>query len=323
MIKSTRNRRALILALLTISLLLGSTAYRGVPSVAAKAAPQACDVSISVGPLDPSTFLVNNGQLFIPPIQLLGEIQVTAATSDCWLQFGVDGDWVTIISAKLNENFPGDFTGTIIFRVEANTLPQRRIARFSIGDETFQIFQGGRFNDAPDNYLYFTEIGLMSAHGITNGCSPGLFCVEAPTSRSQMAAFVIRSIGEFDPPVPVGQTFVDVPPTNPFFPFVERLAALGITSGCSPGHYCPDQDIPRDQMAVFVIRAIGEFNPPFPASQRFADVPPSNQFYSFVDRLAALGITNGCQQSPALLYCPDDPITRGETAKFLTRAFHF
>jgi hypothetical protein len=73
-------------------------------------------------------------------------------------------------------------------------------------------------------------------------------------------------------------------------------------------------------MAALIIKALGEFNPPTPATQRFADVPPSNIFYNFIDRFAALGITQGCATSPPR-FCPTDPVTRGQMAVFLTRAF--
>jgi hypothetical protein len=64
-------------------------------------------------------------------------------------------------------------------------------------------------------------------------------------------------------------------------------------------------------------------NPPTPASQRFADVPPGNIFYAYIERLAALGITAGCgtnaQGQP--LFCPSDFVTREQMAAFLIRAF--
>jgi hypothetical protein len=136
-----------------------------------------------------------------------------------------------------------------------------------------------------------------------------------------MAAFIMRAKGEFTPPTPASQRFNDVPPENVFYNFIDRLAELGITSGCqaSPPLYCPSDAVKRDQMAVFIIRGIGEFSPPTPATQRFADVPPSNLFYNFIDRMAVLGITQGCGSGN---YCPSLPTTRAQMAVFLVRAFN-
>jgi hypothetical protein len=55
-----------------------------------------------------------------------------------------------------------------------------------------------------------------------------------------------------------------------------------------------------------------------PESQRYLDVPPSSTFYRFIDRLAVLGITNGCGGGN---YCPTMTVTRGQMAAFLVRAF--
>jgi hypothetical protein len=58
-------------------------------------------------------------------------------------------------------------------------------------------------------------------------------------------------------PAPATATFNDVPTTHPFFQFVEALAKSGITGGCGPGVYCPDQPLTRGQMAVFLAKALG------------------------------------------------------------------
>jgi hypothetical protein len=60
-------------------------------------------------------------------------------------------------------------------------------------------------------------------------------------------------------PAPSTATFGDVPPTHPFFRFIEALVASGITAGCSaaPPLYCPDDLLTRGQMAVFLSKALG------------------------------------------------------------------
>src|SRR5258707_1751269 len=101
-----------------------------------------------------------------------------------------------------------------------------------------------------------------------------------------MAAFIMRSLGEFNPPTPPTQRFLDVPPGNPFYAFIDRLAVLGITVGCGGGNYCPDDFVSRGQMAAFIMRGVGMFNAPAPATQRFTDVAPDNLFYAFIDQMA-------------------------------------
>ncbi len=58
-------------------------------------------------------------------------------------------------------------------------------------------------------------------------------------------------------PAPGTATFGDVPTNNPFFQYVEALAASGITGGCGGGNYCPNNPVTRGQMAVFLAKALG------------------------------------------------------------------
>lgn len=58
-------------------------------------------------------------------------------------------------------------------------------------------------------------------------------------------------------PAPATATFSDVPTSDPRFRFVQALVAAGITGGCGPGVYCPNDPVTRGQMAVFISVALG------------------------------------------------------------------
>jgi hypothetical protein len=60
-------------------------------------------------------------------------------------------------------------------------------------------------------------------------------------------------------PAPAFAQFNDVPTTDWAFQFIEALAKAGITTGCSidPPLYCPDSQITRREMAVFLAVALG------------------------------------------------------------------
>lgn len=60
-----------------------------------------------------------------------------------------------------------------------------------------------------------------------------------------------------------------------------------------------------------------------PATATFPnDVPTSHPFFRFIEAMAASGITGGCGTGQ---YCPDQPVTRGQMAVFLSTALglHF
>jgi hypothetical protein len=56
---------------------------------------------------------------------------------------------------------------------------------------------------------------------------------------------------------------------------------------------------------------------PAPATADFADVPTNHPFFQFVEALYASGITAGCGSGN---FCPDQPLTRGQMAVFLSKA---
>ncbi|HXU39665.1 MAG TPA: S-layer homology domain-containing protein [Blastocatellia bacterium] len=233
-------------------------------------------------------------------------------------------EWTVFSSESwLHVNGPGQGTGstTVFYGVDANPTSSNRVGFIFAADQFFTLYQGVQYNDVAVGSLFYEEIEKLSARGVTVGCGNGNYCPNDLVPREQMAAFIMRAKGEFNPPTPASQRFNDVPPDNVFYNFIDRLAELGITVGCqaAPPLYCPSDPVKRDQMAAFIIRGLGEFNPPTPASQRFADVPPSNPFYNFIERMGALGITQGCGGPN---YCPSLSVTRAQMAAFLVRAFN-
>jgi hypothetical protein len=238
----------------------------------------------------------------------------TTAPSGCNWTATSNANWITLNTG----NRATGGSGNVPFNIAPNTTGGVRSGTITIANQTFVVYQGVEFADVPPSHPFYTEISKLAARGITLGCSSGNYCPDSPVTREQMAAFIMRALGEFNPPVPAGQRFADVLPTNPFYGFIERLAQRGITLGCSSSSYCPADAVTREQMALFLIRALGMPNPPAPPTQRFADVPPSRAGYAFIDQMAQRGITLGCSTQN---YCPDEMVTRAQMAAFLVRAF--
>lgn len=97
-------------------------------------------------------------------------------------------------------------------------------------------------------------------------------------------------------------------------PDIQAIAEAGITQGCGPNLYCPSEVVTREQMASFLVRALG-LQPL--ASGPFTDLNP-NVHVGDINALAAAGITLGCD---ANRFCPSEPVRRDQMASFLTRAF--
>ena len=191
--------------------------------------------------------------------------------------------------------------------------------------KTWTLHIGRTFLDVSPTGPTYRFVETLVHNGITAGCNTKpWFCPRDSVTRGQMAVFLIRAIEgpAYVPPQPSSQRFTDVPPSHPFYAFIDQLAARGITAGCGPSRYCPANSVTREQMAALILKAIegASYNPPTPASQRFADVPPSSPFYEYIEQMAVRGITAGCASGPPR-FCPRDAVTREQMAAFLTKGF--
>jgi hypothetical protein len=115
------------------------------------------------------------------------------------------------------------------------------------------------------------------------------------------------------PPPDDDHPFTDID-TSQFENDIIWLYNAGITGGCTDTRFCPDSNVLRDQMASFLDRALD-----LPATTvDFFDDDDGNIHEGAINRLAAAGITGGCDVRE---YCPKATVKRDQMASFLVRAF--
>ncbi|MDQ3927942.1 MAG: S-layer homology domain-containing protein, partial [Chloroflexota bacterium] len=176
--------------------------------------------------------------------------------------------------------------------------------------------------------------------------------------RGQLSKVVSNAAGYSEDPGP--QKFQDVPPSNPFYAFINRLAARNIISGyncggagepCGAGnlkYFRPNATATRGQIAKIIMEAspLGSLpsdppsasesqqNPqvwPDPPPPFFVDVQPGSPFYEGVQKLARYNVIAGypcggtgepCTNGAGTLYFrPGNNATRGQVAKIVSTAF--
>ncbi len=127
-------------------------------------------------------------------------------------------------------------------------------------------------------------------------------------------ALVATLGGAARPPAASAATspFTDIVGTT-FETDIDWLHAEGITVGCTPTLYCPNDPVSRGQMASFLARM---FDLPATTTDYFTD-DDGTTHEGDINRLAAAAITTGCEPSK---FCPARPVIRGEMATFLVRA---
>ena len=178
---------------------------------------------------------------------------------------------------------------------------------------------GGTFVD-DNGHVFEPAIEAVAAEGITKGCNPpdnDRFCPDDPVTRGQMAAFLVRARGYTD--VGDGNLFID-DDNSVFESAIDKLGTAGVTKGCNPPantKFCPDDNVTRGQMAAFLVRALGYTD--VGDGDLFSD-DDSSVFENAIDKLGTAGVTKGCNPPDNTKFCPDDLVTRGQMAAFLTRA---
>jgi hypothetical protein len=172
-----------------------------------------------------------------------------------------------------------------------------------------------------DSSMFEAEIEELATLGITSGCNPPTndeFCPRSYVTRGQMAAFLVRALGLTDRG---SVDFID-DDASVFEADIERLAAAGIAKGCNPPgntRFCPDSRVTRQSMAAFLVRAL---DLPEGGSVDFVD-DNGSVFEADIERLAAAGITKGCDPPSNTRFCPTDYVTRETMAAFLVRALEY
>jgi uncharacterized repeat protein (TIGR01451 family) len=186
------------------------------------------------------------------------------------------------------------------------------------------------FLDVPETHWADPQIHGLAGVGVAYGFPGGFYEPESFITRSQMAAFLIRATHgpDFKPPQAIG-IFNDVTPDHWSADYIEQLYVDGITTGCVPGvpnnmWFCPEENVTRAQMAVFLVRAVhGQGFVPPPATGIFTDVGLDHWAVAHIEQLYADGITTGCVPGTPgnMQFCPESFVTRAEMAVFLVRAF--
>lgn len=117
-----------------------------------------------------------------------------------------------------------------------------------------------RYRDVGSTNVHRADINAIAAAGITRGCNPPAndrFCPDRQVTREEMASFLVRAQN-----LPRSSTdpFRDVRRDNPHRADIAALRRARVTAGCNPptnDRYCPSQQVTREQMASFLVRAFG------------------------------------------------------------------
>ena len=182
-----------------------------------------------------------------------------------------------------------------------------------------------RFLDVPDANQFEAYIYGVAGAGVMFGgppvCAPGIlyFCPDGNVTRADMAGYLWRAINGRNTPPPVYQNIFSDVTFNDYNSFyIQGIYDMGIAAGCGGGLYCPNIPVTRAQMSALVWRGEHGEEPPPSCTGVFLDVPCPSLFADYIEGLYNEGIVVGCGGGN---FCPHEPITNGQMAVFLAKAF--
>jgi CSLREA domain-containing protein len=195
---------------------------------------------------------------------------------------------------------------------------------------SFEFMQ--TFTDVPTSHQYWEDIEIIYANGLTAGCSftPLNFCPDQIMDRAQSAVFNLRgNFGvSYTPPAAPWDRFADDWSAGAWAErWAEGMYNAGLTAGCatSPLRYCPWDQTPKVQAAVFGLRLKygNSYVPPVASGTVFADMTNTAYFGTkWAEQAYANGLLPNCGigSGGKPKFCPDDLVSRGLAAYMIVRA---
>jgi murein DD-endopeptidase / murein LD-carboxypeptidase len=171
----------------------------------------------------------------------------------------------------------------------------------------------GQFQDISHSNWVYSAVNKLAQENIVLGYENSYFKPNDYIKRSEVAGLMAEA---FDLKMNNrSKTFKDVSASHWAVGAVNAVYTEGIFEGNNQS-FKPDDYLTRGQMAAILVRA---FDLNGTSSKSFTDVPTSHWAHSYVNKLAASGITTGYDNGT---FKPENHVTRAQFAAFLHRALY-
>ena len=182
-----------------------------------------------------------------------------------------------------------------------------------------------------------TDVDCIKYYGVTTGVTATTYEPAGTVTRETMALFLTRLATAMGVTLGDGsdQGFTDLPTSAASVTAINQIKQLGVTVGTTATTYSPDDNVTREQMAMFIERLLGK-TAPGPngnsddtlttnisgnaTTYNYADIDTGVTYegHNAIAELYHLGVTDDV--SGATAYRPTADITRAEMATFMTNA---
>ncbi|MGF2617985.1 hydrolase Nlp/P60 [Rossellomorea vietnamensis] len=171
----------------------------------------------------------------------------------------------------------------------------------------------GQFRDVSSSLLVYPAVNKLAEENIIQGYENSYFKPNQFIKRSEVAGLMAQA---FHMKMnDRSQSFKDISSSHWAVGVINAVRAEGIFEG-SNNSFRPDEYLNRAQMAAILVRA---FNLNGSSSKEFTDVPSSYWAHSYINKLAASGLTTGYDDGT---YKPENHVTRAQFTAFLYRGMY-
>jgi len=179
------------------------------------------------------------------------------------------------------------------------------------------------FSDVEKSYAK-TEITELVRLGILSGDGSGNFNPTAGSTRAEMAKVLTLSLGLTENPQ-AAAAFKDIPANAWFKGYVGALVEAKITTGTSATSFSPNEQVSREALAVFYVRAMGleDTAKKLAGKTEFADADQISAWALPAVALAAeLGFIQGVKQADGKVYFQPAAKAERQALAKLTYSFY-
>jgi hypothetical protein len=169
------------------------------------------------------------------------------------------------------------------------------------------------FSDVHFSDYFYTAVTYLACQNVITGYADGTFRPFNNTTRGQLSKIVVLAMGWTQECST--QHFSDVPPSDPFYCYVETAYGHEIISGYADGTFRPGNNVTRGQLSKIVVLAMGWTQTC--NTQHFSDVPPGDPFFCYVETALAHGVVAGYADGT---FRPGNSATRGQISVIVYRA---
>jgi hypothetical protein len=196
-------------------------------------------------------------------------------------------------------------------------------------------FEKATFADVPFTHPRHAYIESLYDNGYTAGCrtEPLEFCPDLIMNRAQSSVFMLRGNfgSSYEPPPEPWDTFADDWTVEPWAEkWAEGMWKEGLTAGCQypadnpTKKYCPWDNLPREQAAVFGLRMkYGmDYVPPAATGTLFADMTDTGYWATkWCEQAYRDGLLESCgEEGGKPKFCPNDMLDRSWGAFMIVKA---